>query len=170
MNLSSMKTLLLGTLALVAYTAFAANPSPAVISAVLINDDAPYKECHASTIVQTAQGGLVAAWFGGTKERNPDVGIWVARHEAGQWLPAVEVANGVQEDGSPRQPTWNPVLFQAPDGPLVLFYKVGPSPSKWWGMVMESRDGGRTWGAPRRLPATSWPADAGAGCTTYKDM
>jgi predicted neuraminidase len=133
-------------------TVVAAPRSPAIVSAGLINPDAPYKECHASTIVQTTEGGLVAAWFGGTKERNPDVGIWVARHEGGNWLPAVEVANGVQADGSPRQPTWNPVLFQAPGGPLVLFYKVGPSPSKWWGMVMESPDGGRTWGQPRRLP------------------
>ena len=129
-----------------------AAPSPAVISSEFINPDAPYKECHASTIVETTDGGLVAAWFGGTKERNPDVGIWVARHEGGQWQPAVEVANGVQADGSPRQPTWNPVLFQAPGGPLVLFYKVGPSPSKWWGMALESTDGGKTWGAPRRLP------------------
>lgn len=124
----------------------------AVVSRTVMNPDAPYKECHASTIVETTDGGLVAAWFGGTKERNPDVGIWVARHEGGQWQPAVEVANGVQADGSPRQPTWNPVLFQAPGGPLVLFYKVGPSPSKWWGMALESTDGGKTWGAPRRLP------------------
>ena len=40
--------------------------------------EAPYPSCHASTIVQTPDG-LVAAWFGGTAERNPDVGIWVSR-------------------------------------------------------------------------------------------
>ena len=34
----------------------------------------------------------------------------------------------------------------------MLFYKVGPSPSTWWGMVMTSADGGRTWSEPRRLP------------------
>lgn len=145
MKLLPFLALLLGTVARAA-------PSPAVVSSEFINPDAPYKECHASTIVETTGGGLVAAWFGGTKERNPDVGIWVARHENGQWLPAVEVANGVSADGAARQPTWNPVLFQAPNGPLVLFYKVGPSPSKWWGMAMESTDGGKTWSAPRRLP------------------
>lgn len=116
-----------------------------------LNEKAPYPSCHASTIVETKEGGLVAAWFGGTKERDPDVGIWVTRQEQGRWLPAVEVANGVQEKG-PRLPTWNPVLFQAPGGALVLFYKVGPSPKDWWGMVMESQDGGKTWGKPRRLP------------------
>lgn len=146
MKLFSLLVLTLAPLALAAAT------SPAVVSAEIINPAAPYKECHASTIVETTDGTLVAAWFGGTKERNPDVGIWVARREGGKWLPAVEVATGLQPDGSPRQPTWNPVLFQAPKGPLVLFYKVGPSPSKWWGMVMESTDGGKTWGAPRRLP------------------
>jgi predicted neuraminidase len=123
----------------------------AVRHSTVVNADAPYPECHASTIVELPQGGLVAAWFGGTKERHPDVGIWVARHESGRWQPAREVVDGVLPDGT-RQPTWNPVLFQARTGPLVLFYKVGPSPGKWWGMVTDSRDGGRTWATPRRLP------------------
>ena len=130
---------------------FAADHS-AVVSSEFLNEHAPYPECHASTIVETAPGHLVAAWFGGTKERNPDVGIWFARQEGGKWQPAVEVATGVQADGSKRLPTWNPVLFQAKEGPLVLFYKVGPSPSAWWGMVITSTDGGQTWTKPRRLP------------------
>lgn len=126
-------------------------PTSAVVAAEFINEHAPYPECHASTIAEVAPGQLVAAWFGGTKERNPDVGIWCARQEDGRWLAATEVANGLQPTG-PRLPTWNPVLFQAPKGPLFLFYKVGPSPSQWWGMVMTSADGGKTWGEPRRLP------------------
>lgn len=141
---------IVGGLALMAGPVFSASAS-AVLSAEFINEGAPYPECHASTLVETTPGKLVAAWFGGTKERNPDVGIWVAHHENGRWQPAVEVANGVQETG-PRLPTWNPVLFQAPKGgPLFLFYKVGPSPSQWWGMVKTSTDGGKTWGAARRL-------------------
>jgi predicted neuraminidase len=134
-----------------ALAAFAAD-HPAVISAGFINENAPYPECHSSTIVEMAPGRLAAAWFGGTKERNPDVGIWFTRQENGRWLPAVEVANGVPADGSKRLPTWNPVLFQPRKGPLVLFYKIGPSPSTWWGMVMTSPDGGKTWSQPRRLP------------------
>ncbi len=116
-----------------------------------INPGAPYPECHASTMVEVSAGRLVAAWFGGTKERNPDVGIWVARQENGRWLPAAEVADGVQPAG-PRLPTWNPVLFQAPGGPLWLFYKVGASPSVWWGEVKTSTDGGVTWSVARKLP------------------
>lgn len=122
-----------------------------VVKTEFIYDKAPYPSCHAATIVETAPGKLVAAWFGGTAERNPDVGIWVSRHEDGKWTEGVEVANGIQPDG-PRLPTWNPVFFQAPGGDLYLYYKVGPSPSEWWGMEMTSSDGGRTWSKPVRLP------------------
>src|SRR5215218_8433251 len=34
----------------------------------------------------------------------------------------------------------------------MLFYKVGPSPSKWWGMLMTSTDNGATWSKPAKLP------------------
>lgn len=147
--------MMLATLMLVSMNVqTSAEPSkthPAVVSSQFIYETAPYPSCHASTIVETAPGRLVAAWFGGTRERNPDVGIWVARFEGGKWQEAVEVANGEQPDG-PRLPTWNPVLFQPPKQPLHLFYKVGPSPREWWGMVKTSTDGGHTWGEPRRLP------------------
>lgn len=148
MKLKLLPILLLGLAsALVAR----ASSHPAVVGAEFLYETAPYPSCHASTIVEVAPGKLVAAWFGGTHERNPDVGIWVSRHEGGRWLPGVEVANGIQAEG-PRLPTWNPVLFQPKSGSLVLFYKVGPSPSTWWGMVTTSADGGKTWAAPKKLP------------------
>lgn len=115
-----------------------------------IYNEAPYPQCHASTIAETPEG-MVAAWFGGTKERNPDVGIWVSRLVEGKWTPSVEVANGVQND-TLRYPTWNPVLYQVPNGELMLFYKIGPSPSTWWGMLIKSADHGKTWGKPEALP------------------
>lgn len=127
-----------------------AQPQPGVIKSEFIYETAPTPECHASTIAET-KTGLVAAWFGGTHERNPDVGIWVSRLQGGRWTTPVEVANGV-ESPTKRHPTWNPVLFQPKTGPLLLFYKVGPSPSTWWGMLMTSDDTGKTWSAPSRLP------------------
>src|SRR5476649_1000537 len=86
-----------------------AAPSP-VAKSEFIFERAPFPSAHASTIVETP-GGLVAAWFGGTAERNPDVGIWVSRHDMAGWSAPVEVANGVQPGGT-RHPCWNPVLFQ----------------------------------------------------------
>lgn len=120
-----------------------------------IYETAPFPECHASTIEETPKG-LVTAWFGGTEEKHPDVGIWVSRHVDGKWTVPVEVADGVQyslPDGTVhRHPTWNPVLFQYPDGPLMLYWKCGPSPSTWWGEMAQSDDCGETWHSYRRLP------------------
>ena len=116
-----------------------------------IYSSAPYPQCHASTIVEMRSGELGAAWFGGTKERNPDVTIWFATRKEQGWSTPIQVADGIQP-GAPRLPTWNPVLFQDPGGELHLFYKVGPSPSAWWGMVITSPDEGRTWSKPKRLP------------------
>ncbi|TAL49268.1 sialidase [Patescibacteria group bacterium] len=115
-----------------------------------IFEKAPFDSCHASTIAES-EGKLVAAWFAGTREGNPDVGIWLAQKNADGWTEPREVANGAGSGGV-RYPCWNPVLFQPTRGPLLLFYKVGADPSSWWGMLMTSEDGGRTWSNPRRLP------------------
>ena len=112
-------------------------------------DNKPTPECHASTIIETPDG-LVAAFFAGTYESHPDVGIWVSRRLDGKWGRPEEVADGVQND-TLRYPCWNPVLFQPAGGDLMLFYKVGPSPQTWWGMVITSKDHGKTWSAPRKL-------------------
>src|SRR6266702_8827692 len=81
-----------------------------LVKSEFIYETAPFPECHASTIAET-KGGLVAAWFGGTGERHPDVGIWLSRQSGGQWSAPVEVANGVQSPTN-RYACWNPVLFQ----------------------------------------------------------
>lgn len=115
-----------------------------------IYERAPFPSCHASTIEQT-KSGLIAAWFGGSDEGKADVTIWTARSDGTNWSAPVEAATGIQADGK-RFPCWNPVLFQAPSGPLLLFYKVGPNPSRWWGMLIRSVDDGKTWSRPERLP------------------
>ena len=123
---------------------------PGVVGAGFVFESAPFASCHASTIAET-EGGLVAAWFGGTAEGEPDVAIWVARRRGGAWSAPVRVADGLEPDGT-RHPCWNPVLFQPKDGPLLLFYKVGPRPSRWWGRLRTSADGGATWSEASRLP------------------
>ena len=101
-----------------------------VVDSEFIFQSAPFPQCHASTIVETPDG-LVAAWFGGTREKHPDVGIWLSRHRAGTWSVPQQVADGVQyrmPDGQVvRHPCWNTVLYQ-------------------------SDDHGQTWSIPGRLP------------------
>jgi predicted neuraminidase len=153
-------TLLVLSLVATSTDATVADSSPAIISSEFIYETAPTPSCHASTLVETTAGTLVVAWFGGTAEGKPDVGIWLSRRETAAWSAPIEVASGLQATASTatsataavRYPCWNPVLFQPTKGPLLLFYKVGPSPAEWWGMLRTSDDDGRTWSPARRLP------------------
>lgn len=125
---------------------------PAIITQEFVSslEDIPTPECHAST-VEVSNGTVITSWFGGTKEKNKDVGIWVSRKIDGSWSTPIEVVNGVQEDGT-RYACWNPVLYKPKGQPLYLFYKVGPSPREWWGLYMTSEDDGKTWTEPVKLP------------------
>ena len=60
-------------------------------------EETSFPECHASTIVELENGDLLAAFFGGTKERNPDCCIWVCRKPKGQagWSAPYLAADGV---------------------------------------------------------------------------
>jgi predicted neuraminidase len=126
------------------------DPNPIIESEyIYLEDEVSFPSCHASTIEET-EHALLAAWFGGTSEKDPDVGIWLSRKMNGKWSSPLEVVNGIQNE-SIRYPTWNPVLFQPGDGPLMLFYKVGPDPRRWWGMITTSDDEGLTWSKPAKL-------------------
>jgi predicted neuraminidase len=116
-----------------------------------IYTSAPYPSAHASTIVETTQGILLAAWFGGTAEGRPDVGIYLTRKVRKEWQEPFQVAMGYGPEGQ-RLPCYNPVLFQPKGGPLMLFYKVGHSPQSWWAYLLLSTDEGLTWSTPKRLP------------------
>jgi alpha-L-fucosidase len=118
----------------------------------LIFDNAPFAQCHASTIVEVNEGKKMVAYFAGTGEGNKDVGIWVSTQLHKKWSEPVLIADGVIND-TLRYPCWNPVLFKAKEGKIFLFYKVGPSPREWWGMVRRSADDGQTWTAPEKLPS-----------------
>src|SRR5947207_8489460 len=96
------------------------DPQPGLMKSEFIFETAPFPQCHASTIAESSSG-LLAAWFGGTHERHPDVGIWLSRYRASHWTAPIEVANGIAS-ATTRYPCWNPVLFQPKVGPLMLFY------------------------------------------------
>lgn len=121
-----------------------------VLLSEFVFKEAPFPSCHASTICPT-EDGVMVAWFGGTHEKHEDVGIWVAKKVSGAWSDPVEVANGIQHKDK-RYPCWNPVLYREASGRISLYYKVGPSPREWWGMLIQSDDEGVTWSLPRRLP------------------
>ena len=142
---------LTGALAAAFWPATVALSQPsAVVRSEFIGARSSTPTVHASTIVETPSG-LVTAWFGGTREGAPDVGIWMSRASGNGWTDPVEVASGEQANGA-RFPCYNPVLFRTSDAVLHLFYKVGPQPARWWGMHRTSRDDGRSWSPAERLP------------------
>lgn len=120
-----------------------------LVSEAYISDTLQYTQCHASTIIET-DNGLLVSFFGGSYERHPEVSIYTAAFANGQWKKPQKVADGKVDTTS--FPTWNPVLFRDADNKLDLFYKVGPSPNDWWGMIMHSSNEGETWSAPKKLP------------------
>ncbi len=111
----------------------------------VFGDDRPFPECHASTVVRLNDGNFLVAWFGGTEEKDPDVGIWVSKGNPGNWSTPVEVAK-IREDAH-----WNPVLQVAEDGKVILYFKVGKEIPTWETWVQTSEDGGVTWSIAKEL-------------------
>ena len=148
-----MKIILFAFIVLLTITSHAIRipKSGKIVTSEYIFENAPFKQCHASTIIELKDGSMMAAWFGGSHESNKDVEIWVSDKKDGSWMAPRSVANGIIND-SLRYACWNPVLFRAPDGLLSLYYKVGPNPREWWGMVIHSTDEGKSWSAPEKLP------------------
>ena len=130
-----------------------ARSQPGFVRAVFIAENPPTPSAHASTIVQADTNLLLTAWFGGSEEGARDVVIWMSRNEGKGWSRPEEVANGVHDKVRIQYPCWNPVLFKMHNGPLLLFYKEGPSPSTWWGMLKASNDNGLTWSEAEKLPS-----------------
>ena len=135
---------------------------PQVVCDEFLYKTASFPECHSASIVETKKGDLVATYFGGTKERNPDVCIWVSRKPKGSkdWTAPVKVADGVgvingnqlSNEPGQREACWNPVLFETPKGELQLYFKIGPNVAGWKGWRVTSKDGGKTWSRREKLP------------------
>jgi alpha-L-rhamnosidase len=112
--------------------------------------EASFPQSHASTIAETPKG-LIAAWFGGTKEGNKDVCIWTSHLVNKKWTEPLKAAEGIIND-TLRYACYNPVLYQVPGGELLLFYKIGPNVAGWTGWMMRSKDNGYTWSKREALP------------------
>jgi predicted neuraminidase len=117
---------------------------------MFIFEKAPFKSCHASTLVEHEPGKLLAAWFGGTAEGAKDVQIWSSAYDGTKWTEPAIIAT------EPGQPTWNPVYFKTAKGTLYFWYKAGPSPERWTGYVRKSTDNGKSWTKPEMMHAGFW--------------
>jgi predicted neuraminidase len=104
-----------------------------------------FEKCHAPSLVLLKNNRFLAAWFGGSGEGRPDVGVWLSERYQCVWSEPRLVAK-VND-----QPHWNPVLFRAPDSSVHLYFKTGVSPRSWKTWRMFSTDDGASWSAAEAL-------------------
>src|SRR4051794_4257377 len=152
---------------------------------MFIFEKAPFKSCHASTLVEHEPGKLLAAWFGGDDEGAKNVQIWASQFDGKAWSEPAVIGS------EPGQPGWNPglvktakgtiilwykagpspgrgvrggnrgqrcgtrVLLKPAKGTIILWYRAGPSPERWTGYVRTSADG-KAWSAAAMMPAGQW--------------
>ncbi|MFZ5843957.1 MAG: sialidase family protein [Pseudomonadota bacterium] len=145
--------------AVITEPAAAAAPAPAFASRFVSH--ASERFVHAASMTALPDGGLYAAWFGGTREGADDVRIYGSRFDPAsqQWsAEQVLVTRELTEAalGIRIRKLGNPVLAAAPDGRIWLLY-VSVSLGGWATSnlnLMTSADGGQSWSAPKRLVMT----------------
>lgn len=109
----------------------------------------PTANCHAGTLCRF-QGRLYLAWFGGTREGENDVDIYVTCRDEDQWREPVRISVG-------DVPHWNPVLLAKEDH-IDLFFKAGKRPIATWQTQRVRLDGDLRILTP---PAELVPGDVG---------
>jgi len=98
---------------------------------------------HPASITELANGDLFIAWYGGDGEYKPGTAVYGSRRGRAdsQWSAPVVLAS------DPFYSVGNPVIWQAPDGMVWLWYVIRPGET--WSTsriaVKVSRDGARTW-------------------------
>ena len=98
---------------------------------------------HPASITELANGDLFLAWYGGDGEYAPGTAVWGSRcpKETQKWSSPQKLAQ------DPFYSVGNPVVWQAPDGVVWLWYVVRPGTT--WStsrIAMKiSRDGAETW-------------------------
>lgn len=117
-----------------------------------------HRHVHSASISPLPDGGLIAAWFAGSREGASDVNIRAAvfDSETQQWGDEFQLVSRADTEAMLQRDIrklGNPVLALAPDDRLWLFY-VSVSLGGWAGSainVVYSDDSGATWSAPKRL-------------------
>lgn len=85
---------------------------------MFLYEKAAFPSCHASTILETNKGTLLAAYFGGKYEGSPDVKIWLSRRNKGSKTWQQQMAADGQGTAC-----YNPVLTQLPMVPSSCFIR-----------------------------------------------
>ncbi|KEZ66895.1 glycosyl hydrolase, partial [Pseudomonas amygdali pv. tabaci str. ATCC 11528] len=78
----------------------------------------PYAQNHAANMHELADGTLLCTWFAGTQEGMADIFVLLSRRDpaTGVWSEPQKMS----EDATRSEQ--NPILFQAPGGPLWLIW------------------------------------------------
>lgn len=120
----------------------------------IFGTDTVTASCHASTVLPLGDGTVLAAWFGGKKEGDDSVGIFLSvRGQNGNWSSPKLISENVPV------PHWNPVLYERSDGEIVLFYKYGHEISDWITKYVLLSRGGDVISTPAELV----PGDTSGG-------
>jgi predicted neuraminidase len=96
---------------------------------------------HPASLTELSNGDLYLAWYGGDGEYAPGTAVYGARFSSGKWSAPQTLAL------DPFYSVGNPVVWQAPDGMLWLWYVVRPG-STWSTSriaMKVSKDAARTW-------------------------
>jgi len=113
---------------------------------------------HSASLVESANGDLIAVWFGGSREGAGDVRIYQSRLKQGsrQWSDEVAILDRREAGAGLNRyikKLGNPVLGRASDDRLWLFY-VTVSAGGWSGSSISykvSADDGHSWSGSRKL-------------------
>lgn len=144
----SRAALLFGLMATLATLSISCPPARAAAAGIAVEKvfgpetpTGPYK--HPSTLTELDTGDLLLAFYGGDGEYATETKVFASRQRKGSraWSDPVPIAS------NPFYSMGNPVLWQAPDGTVWLFYVVRPG-STWSSSrtaAKISRDRGVTW-------------------------
>lgn len=111
----------------------------------IFGDDREFDSPHSPTVLELNDGCVLAAWFGGRFEKDPDTAVWIARRADGVWQKPQKLIDVV------NIAAWNPVLFRLNDDSIVLYCKIGTEIQKWHTEYVRSYDEGKTWSEPKEL-------------------
>lgn len=127
-----------------------------IFESFIIPQESNIPAAHSSSFTNLPNGDIIAFWFAGTKEGNPDVKIWSSKFHNHQWDNPTPIVDSKMVSTSNHRyvvKIGNPVVYRADNGTLHLFV-VSVSVGGWSGSTLnhlKSYDEGKTWSNPERI-------------------